>query len=154
MAGDPLVAATTLTIPHPYPENGAEEWIGNHADWRETGSCYAFALEEKNTSKLLGCVSIDITAQHRRGVLGYWIGKEYWNHKYCTEATKRVIAFGFQDLNLERISAYHLAENPASGKVMKNSGMQQEGYFRKHVFKSGVFKDCVFFGITKDQTSI
>jgi ribosomal-protein-alanine N-acetyltransferase len=93
MAGDPLVAATTLNIPHPYPDGGAEEWIAQHSKWCSEGVCYTFAIEENLTAKLLGCVDLSVT--DKQGILGYWIGKEYWNNKYCTEATKRVIQFAF-----------------------------------------------------------
>jgi ribosomal-protein-alanine N-acetyltransferase len=146
MAGDPLVAATTLNIPHPYPDGAAEEWIAQHSKWRADGDCYTFAMEEKATKKLLGCIDLSVT--DKRGILGYWIGKEYWNNKFCTEATKRLIQFAFEDLKLERVSAYHMAQNLASGKVMANSGMKKEGYFKNHALKNGVPIDSILYEIT------
>lgn len=37
-----------------------------------------------------------------------------------TEALKEIIRFLFEDVQVNRIVAYHAKENPASGKVMKN----------------------------------
>lgn len=148
LAGDPEIAATMLTIAHPYPLEAAVQWISGHEKNRSDISAYEFAIEDGNSGQLVGCISIGITAQHRRGTLGYWIGKEFWNRGYCTEAARAVIEFGFSQLKLVKINAHHLAINPASGKVMANAGMVQEGYFRQHVIKDGVVHDCVFYGIT------
>ena len=52
-------------------------------------------------------------------------------------------------MGLHRISAHHLARNPASGKVMLNAGMQPEGELRGHVRKWGVFEDVIVFGILR-----
>lgn len=150
MAGDPLVAATTLTIPHPYLDGAAEAWIGQHEDWRIRGVAYPYAIEEKTSKQLVGCVSMDVSQDHLRAMLGYWVGKEFWNKGYCTEATKRLIQFAFEDLNLRKVCAYHMATNEASGKVMKNAGMKQEGYFHKHVVKKGESLDCVYYGIVRE----
>lgn len=150
MAGDPAIAATTLTVPHPYPDGAAEEWIGRHAAWAKSGEAYTFAIADLFSKNLLGCISMDITAQYRRGMLGYWIGKEYWSRGFCTEATRRVIQFGFEDLDLLKVYAFHHADNPASGKVMKNSGMEKEGFLRSHIIKDGVPIDCVYYGIVRN----
>lgn len=40
-------------------------------------------------------------------------------------------------MDSNKICAAHLKRNPASGKVMQNIGMEQEGVFKEHVKKSG-----------------
>ena len=56
--------------------------------------------------------------------LGYCFSPNYWNKGYCTECVKAVIKFLFNEVNVTRIIAKHLNDNPASGKVMIKAGMK------------------------------
>ena len=52
-----------------------------------------------------------------------------------------MLRFGFEQLDLNRIFAYHLTRNPASGRVMQKLGMKHEGRMRRHVERWGKFED-------------
>lgn len=66
---------------------------------------------------------------------------------YCTEAAKAIVAFGFQQLKLQRIFAIHMTKNTASGRVMQKIGMTYEGVLRNHIKKNGDFVDVEVYGI-------
>ncbi|QTA82731.1 GNAT domain-containing protein [Desulfonema limicola] len=83
--------------------------------------------------------------------MGYWVGIEYWGNGYCTEATKKVLEYGFDTQNLNRIFAYHFGSNPASGRVMKKIGMKYEGCLRQAIKKWGKFEDSVLYGVLKSD---
>ena len=51
--------------------------------------------------------------------LGYWIGRAYWGRGYATAAARAVIALAFTLLELDLVTASHLARNPASGRVLE-----------------------------------
>jgi RimJ/RimL family protein N-acetyltransferase len=91
-----------------------------------------------------------LNLDHALAEMGYWIGKPFWNHGYCTEAAKRLVRFGFEALQLNRILARHLSRNPASGRVMEKIGMQYEGCLRQHIKKWGVFEDLKIYAILKE----
>lgn len=153
-AGHPDVAATTATIPHPYPDGLAEQWIASHAKFFEAGTGVEWAMTIAETGKLVGCISLmGISKMHKRGEIGYWVGKEFWGQGYCTEATKAVIQYSFEKLNFNKVTSRHMHINPASGKVMLKAGMQQEGILRKDYFKNGEFADMVVYGILKGEIS-
>lgn len=63
--------------------------------------------------------------------------RPYWNKGYCSEAAKALCDYGLKAMDSNKICAAHLKRNPASGKVMQNIGMEQEGVFKEHVKKSG-----------------
>jgi len=44
-----------------------------------------------------------------------------------------------------------MSENPASGKVMLNAGMEKEGVLKQDFFKNGRFVDMVVYGFTKSD---
>jgi RimJ/RimL family protein N-acetyltransferase len=47
-----------------------------------------------NDGRLVGAMAlIDLSERHARGELGYWIGVDYWNLGYCTEAAAAVIRY-------------------------------------------------------------
>jgi RimJ/RimL family protein N-acetyltransferase len=96
-------------------------------------------------------MSIRIAADHRRGELGYWIGKPFWGNGYAKEAGRRVVAYGFEELELNKIEAAAFFTNPASWHVMRKIGMQQEGIKRQHIIKWAIPEDVVFYGIRRSD---
>lgn len=151
LAGDRAVADTTLNVPHPYEDGLAEKWISNHRDWFERGEQAVFAIVLRPEITLIGTVGLQISRDDQRGELGYWVGKPYWNLGYTTEAARAVVAFGFEQLELNRICAHHFARNGASGRVMQKLGMTHEGHLPQHVRKWDAFEDLELYGILKGQ---
>ena len=153
LGGDRAVADTTLNIPHPFEDGMAEKWISNHRDWFERGEQAVFAVILRAEETLVGSVGLQIHREDQRAELGYWIGKPYWNQGYVTEAARALLAFGFEQLGLNRIHAWHFARNPASGRVMQKLGMAYEGRQQQHVKKWEGFEDLELYGILKSQWS-
>lgn len=151
LAGDKEVASTTLAIPHPYPDGAAEQWIEASRHAAENGDRYAFAIVRKEDDVLLGNLSIGIARHHKRAELAYWIGKPYWGQGYATEAARRIVQFGFKELELNRIHAAAMTRNPASYKVMINVGMKYEGTFPQHIMKWEQYEDLVYYGMTQSD---
>ncbi|HAR41803.1 MAG TPA: GNAT family N-acetyltransferase [Bdellovibrionales bacterium] len=151
LAGDPAVASTTAAIPHPYPDGAAEVWIRGQAEaWRQKKNAI-FAMVVKGNGPLIGAIDLIINERQSKAELGYWVGVPYWNKGYCTEAAATIIRFGFDSLNLHKISARYIASNPASGEVMKKIGMKQEGYLREELVRNGRREDMVVYGILKAE---
>jgi ribosomal-protein-alanine N-acetyltransferase len=152
LAGMPEIADTTLNVPHPYEDGVAEAWIGTHEPAYSRQESVVFAITRKDGA-LIGAINLALKLTHRRGELGYWIGKPYWGKGYATEAVRSVIEYGFSTLDLNRIEARHLRRNPASGRVMQKAGMRHEGHQRQHVVKNGEFEDLEYYGILRADLS-
>ncbi|MGH2600843.1 MAG: GNAT family N-acetyltransferase [bacterium] len=148
LAGAREIADTTLTIPHPYLDGMAEDWIRTHDDaWnRQERATFAMTSEAEG---VVGAIGLDLALPHRRAELGYWVGRPFWNRGYATEAVRAVIAFGFETLGLNRIWARHLTRNPASGRVMVKAGMRFEGILREHVIKWDRPEDLAAYSILR-----
>jgi len=153
LADDPDVANNTLTIPHPYPEGQAESWIATHAPGFEQGRLAIFAVTAAEHGALLGAIGLSIEAAHARAELGYWLGREFWGRGLATEAARAVVAFGLEELRLERIGAGHFPHNPASGRVLEKAGLEREGVLRGFVRKGGERLDLVVFGVVRASSS-
>ncbi len=150
-ASDYDVAKTTRSMPHPYEAHHADFWIKMSREGRETGDHYVFAQRLKDSRKLIGGIGIKMNKPDNNGSLGYWIGKEYWNNGYTTEACKAIIDFAFQHLGIHKIHAQFLAVNASSGSVMKKSGMVEEAFLKEHLKRYEVYHDTYQYGILRRE---
>ena len=141
------IADGLVSLPHPYPEGGAAEWIASViADGRPR-----FAIVRRDDGVLVGSIGLAVEAEHRRAEVGYFVGVEHWNRGYATEAVRAVLAYGFRELGLNRIFAHHFVRNPASGRVLEKAGMRREGVRRRHTFKDGEFLDSAVYAIVRSE---
>ncbi|HKY32629.1 MAG TPA: GNAT family N-acetyltransferase [Candidatus Polarisedimenticolia bacterium] len=147
LAGDRAIADTTLRIPHPYPRGAAMAWIEALAPCWEERKAVVFAVTEAAGGALAGAAGLELTPEHRRAELGYWIGVPFWNLGYATEAALAVMRFGFGTLGLHRIQARAMARNPASIRVLEKLGMTREGVQRGFMFKWGLPEDMVLYAV-------
>lgn len=151
LAGERDIADTTMNIPHPYEDGMAEEWIAGHQSAYGDGKAITFALVLRDDSSLVGSIGLRIDRGYDKAELGYWVGKPFWNRGYATEAAIALLAFGFEELRLNRIHAAHLARNPSSGRVMEKAGMLFEGTARQDTMKWGKYEDLVSYGLLRDD---
>ena len=121
LAGDFDVASMTGTIPHPYSERMAAEWIAS-ALHGEEGT--VFVIERDGA--LIGCVGY--REDEKGGAeLGYWLGKPYWGNGYATEAAEALVTYAFDQGGLRYLTIGHFADNPASARIIAKLGFVEQG---------------------------
>lgn len=147
LVGDPDVALMTREIPHPYEDGMAETWIRRERRKWSRGQGVAFAVCRKPAGELIGCMSLKLDDANHAGELGYWIGKPWWNLGYATDAARRLLRFGFEELGLHRIHAHHLGSNPGSGRVMQKIGLRYEGRLVGHLLRNDRYEDVELYGL-------
>lgn len=151
LAGEKEIAATTLSIPHPYTLEDAENWLQTKVDNFENDKEIAWAICKKETNGLIGAIGMRLEADNDSAELGFWIGKPFWGNGFVTEAGNRVLDYAFQEMELNRVEANHMVGNDASGRVLEKLGMQYEGLHRQLIKKWGEFKDVKRFAILKSD---
>lgn len=147
LAGDPGVARTTASIPHPYENWMAERWIARQRQACNEGRAVVFSMILRQNEQLIGIMSLDDIRWHHQAGMGYWVGVPYWGLGFCTEAGRAVIEYAFTALGLYRVHAQHLSSNPASGRVMQKLGMHHEGRRAGHACRWGRIEDVDLYGI-------
>ena len=89
-----------------------------------------FALDLKSTAELIGFVGLavpEFLPEIMPAVeIGWRLSRANWGHGYATEAARGVLAFGFEQVDLERIVSVHAVGNEPSGNVMRKIGMHLE----------------------------
>ncbi|MFT4416268.1 GNAT family N-acetyltransferase [Fredinandcohnia humi] len=151
LASEYDIAKTTLNIPHPYPEGSAKTFIESVLLAEEKDNVAFFAIIDKESSSLIGIINLGNIPVHKRGELAYWIGKPYWGKGYGTEAANKVIEFGFEQMELNKIFAASFTDNPGSWRIMEKIGMKHEGTLRGHVIKWDKSLDLHYYGILRDE---
>ncbi|QOY35207.1 GNAT family N-acetyltransferase [Anaerobacillus isosaccharinicus] len=151
LASDYDVSKTTLNIPYPYPEGGGKEFIESVIESEKNGKIAILAIVDKETQHLLGLINLNIAIPHKRGELGYFIGKPYWGMGYGTEAARAIVAYGFKDLALNKIYAAAFTTNPGSWRIMEKIGLKHEGTHKQHVSRFGEFFDLAYYGLVKED---
>lgn len=151
LAGDQAVAEPTSALPHPYLDGMAESWIKTHRKSFADAKQAVFAVTLVSSGVLLGAISLMcLSRAHQRAEIGYWIGREFWNHGYATEAARDVIGFAF-DFGLQRVYCRCMKRNAASARVMEKTGMRREGCLHAHELKGAQFEDVLLYGVLKDD---
>jgi RimJ/RimL family protein N-acetyltransferase len=93
---------------------------------------YGFtALEIKQTAECIGfCGLADAHAEEglkTGGVeIGWRLAPQYWGKGYATEAAKRLLRFGFEELALEEIISFAVKGNQKSFAIMERLGMKHD----------------------------
>lgn len=152
LAGRREIADTTISIPHPFSEQQALDWLAARSDPPSAGKEASFAMTTKADGRLIGAVGLlNIDTEHSQAEMGFWIGVDWWGQGYATEATRAAVHFVFSQLNLNRVYAHHMVRNPASGRVLEKIGMKREGLLRQRVRKWGVFEDVVLMAVLHED---
>lgn len=143
-----IVSDCMISIPHPYPSDEASRWTQLKLRGAQTGECFAFRID--CALGFCGVVELrDIDFEHEQGELSFWLAPERQGNGYATEAAAAVVAFGFLDRGLNRIVAFHMVRNKASGRVLSKLGFQPEGLLRERVKKWGVYEDVRLMAILR-----
>ncbi|MDO7887574.1 GNAT family N-acetyltransferase [Hymenobacter cheonanensis] len=151
LAGNYEVAKNTLNIPHPYREEDARRWVQLTRENYEQQTGYAFALALRATGEFIGGMGLTLERRFDRAEAGYWLGQPYWGQGLASEALGAVLHFGFEKLKLNKIYATHIAENPASGRVMLKNGMLKEGELAQHTKRDGRYYDLWQYRLTQTE---
>jgi ribosomal-protein-alanine N-acetyltransferase len=99
----------------------------------------------------IGSIALAIDIEHNCGEVAYVLAEKYWGNGYATEAVKKVLSFGFEELNLNRIEADFFAENLASERVLQKAGLIKEGTFRQRYIKFDTYHDAVLYAALKSE---
>ncbi|MFM1793535.1 MAG: hypothetical protein RLZZ252_1889 [Bacteroidota bacterium] len=66
-----------------------------------------------------------------------------------SSAIKKITAYAFQTIEIERIYARVFESNIASQKVLQKTGFQLEAKFQKTIFKNNEFLDEYIYSLRK-----
>ena len=136
------------------PLNSATVWVARIVaeGQPDSKSDWHFAIQVGDNPRLVGWIRLGVQdVELRRGDVGYALHPDFWGNGFMTEALKRLLAYGFDDLRLVRIWATTDVRNVASWTVMERAGMQREGVMRRHRLLRGEWGDSALYAAVGDN---
>ncbi len=106
-----------------------------------TGDFYDWSLVSKEDGHMIGtCGFTSFNCPSDSAEIGYVLHPAYQGQGLATEAVRRVLVFGFEELSLHRIEAHFIEGNHASRRLMERVGMSFEGFSRESMRIKGRYR--------------
>jgi RimJ/RimL family protein N-acetyltransferase len=122
-----------------------KRWI----EERQSDSAW-FAIDVD--AELIGmCGLHEIDHYQQRADVGIRLGKEYWGKGHGQDAVRTLVAYGFQHLNLAKISLQVLADDERAVGAYRKVGFVEEGRLRAHAWYDGARHDELVMSVLREE---
>ena len=128
---------------------GLIEWL--REDYQKHNTIQWSILRQTDDLWLGTCGLHAWDQSNRRAEIGYHILPGYWGQGYATEATRAMLRWGFENLNLHRIQSDCTEGNLASERVMLKCGFTYEGLWRESCWEHERFVNIKQFGLLRRE---
>lgn len=111
------------------------------------------AVADKKSGQHIGNVKLGpIHWVHHCATFGIMIGdKKFWGRGAGFEATRLMVEYGFNRLNLRRIDLGVFAEHDAAVRCYEKVGFKVEGRMRESLFRDGKYVDRLWMGLLRSE---
>ena len=125
-----------------------DKYIGSY----EREDYYHWAIIEKNSGQCIGQIAYFLVdSKNHFAEIEYCIGTEFQCKGYATEATKAVIAYGFNEINLHKVQSCTKTINAPSKRVIEKCGFTYEGTLRDYFYMNGKYVGRHYFSILRSE---
>ena len=76
-----------------------------------------------------------------------WIARPWWSGGFGTDAVRTICRFGFDHVNLHRITLFVNASNAQAVRAYEKVGFRHEGRLREATFVDGARDDQLVMGL-------
>jgi [ribosomal protein S5]-alanine N-acetyltransferase len=108
---------------------------------------YAWIIGAKERDQAVGELDLNVSNSRVSAWVRYRVHPDHRGRGYVTEALRRVLQFGFEELHLHRIKLTADPRNTASLRVAEKLGMRCEGVCRDEAWIEGEWKTEVYFAM-------
>lgn len=121
--------------------------VENQVAAMSAGLALHWTLRSLADDIFLGCCGLaEVDRWHKRGEVGFVLGRGAWDQGYALEAMQLVVAHAASS-GLRKLAARTHLGNRRSDALLEQLGFKQEGLLRGHVLRDGERRDCRLFGL-------
>jgi RimJ/RimL family protein N-acetyltransferase len=102
------------------------------------GAWYQLAIERKAPGDMIGdCAFCILADDPRHAEIGFTLAPAHRGHGYATAAVRRLLAYLFEEVGVQRVRAICDVENTLSIALLERLGMRRAGHVRERVWFKG-----------------
>jgi ribosomal-protein-alanine N-acetyltransferase len=118
--------------------------------WKE-GTGLRWGITLKDDGSLIGSCGFYKweSDPHRKAEIGYDLHPTYWGKGIMREALQAIIRYGFEEMNLNRITLLVISYNDRSIRLAERLGFVKEGVMRESAYFDGKFIDDVLYSLLR-----
>ena len=135
------------------PHESREESLSIIRMFMEEGD--VFAIERKSDHRMIGTIGLHRDKWRNLTdvkMVGYVLAQDCWGNGYMSEAVKRLLQFGFEELQLRLMSISHYTFNDRSRRVIEKCGFVYEGTLRQTFLRyDGAVFDEAIYSLTREE---
>ena len=140
-----------LPFDHHGDMDATRDFIARTLEGHEAGTKADWGMVLKETGRVVGTCGFCTWGGGGRAELGYCLGREQWGQGLVTEASERIVRFGFEECMLNRIEAVCDVDNIGSARVMEKCGMVFEGTMRQRMVMHESYRDMKMYAILRED---
>ena len=146
-ANNPKIANNlTNRFPHPYHRENGQEFI-EFANAHTPQHIMAIVVNGEAVGGIGVHPQDDIF--HKNAEMGYWLAESLWGNGIITAAIQKMVVYGFQNFDINRIFARPFGTNIGSQRALEKAGFELEARFEQTLFKNGVYYDELVYAVRK-----
>jgi len=122
-------------------------------EWSQSKEVVLFTICSQENNEPVGQTAF-VRIDHVSRAAVYYLAihdPQYWAKGYGSEATRLMISYGFDILNLNRIQLHVACENEHAVRAYKNAGYSIEGTLRQAMYHNNRYCDFYVMGILRQD---
>lgn len=147
---DPEVASLLGGFTTGYSREDLSRWVEYH---RTRAGEALWVIAKADTDRAVGHVGLyEIDHRIRTAEFAIMLGdKSAWGKGLGRACTEFAVRYGFEQLNLNRVSLQVLATNTRARGLYESIGFVVEGTLRQAQFKDGAYVDVILMSILRSE---
>lgn len=118
----------------------------------EKNDYYRWAIISKEINECIGQIAYFLVdSKNHFAEIEYCIGSCFQRKGLAAEATKAIIKFGFEKINLHKVQISHNSINMPSKRVIEKCGFTFEGALRDYFYFEGKYIDRLYYSILRSE---
>jgi ribosomal-protein-alanine N-acetyltransferase len=125
-----------------------DKYIGSY----QKEDYYRWAIIDKANNECICQIAYFLVdSKNHFAEIEYCIGSDFQCRGYATEATKAVIDYGFNRINLHKVQICTKTINKPSKRVIEKCGFTYEGTLRDYFYMNNQYVGRLYFSILREE---